>query len=1617
MASIEELLRKSRDELLDLSTRNRLLSIPGPSSSARIIQVQDERSTEVHRLLVCERKPMSFSPGRAAPGHASTPGLATPVPGSISTPSPGLNPTPPGAPPLPPTAGEEETGLPQPGEEEPGTGPEPLAKHHVDLRLQTSLTTEGLQRRLLDLHRDAQAMIEEQGVNVLFLALGQLRWFEEGEAGTPRHAPLILVPVVLNRRSASERFVLRWNEEDLEENLSLAAKLKTDFGITLPPFPQEDDLDVAHYLAAIAHSIVPRKGWEVLPNAITLGFFSFAKFLMYRDLTPANWPDPAALTEHPLVRGLLRDGFPAAEPPLPEDADLDTLIPAADLDHVVDADGSQTLAIESVRRGRSLVIQGPPGTGKSQSITNIIATAVLSGKSVLFVAEKLAALEVVKRRLEREGLGSLCLELHSNKSHKRAVIEEIGRTWRLGRPRTEELSPIISRLEASRAVLNGHVQSLHTPHPPGNLTPFQVLGRLTALGSRGSEAEGLPFPEAGDWTEARRLELRSLIGELADRIRRMGLPVRHPWRGVGRETMLRVDQESIARAIRAAETTLAAAVTAFATLAEALGLPAPASLAEASHLSLMASHLSSAPPMDRTALVHPAWSTRQSPIRALVSAGQTLQAARDSVGSQVTEQAWDADFTAARASIATHGPSWFRLLSGEYRRAMAEVRNVLRGDLPPTQPERLALLDTLLAGQAARRSIRSADLLGAESFGREWSGGEPDWTRLRAILDWVDRHEAAGLGVEFRRLLLNLPDPAALSAPAAMAAARLQEARECWARLEAELCLDSAGAFGAPQVEQVPWTHLQERCREWLAAPEEASTWNAYHVRARTARQSGLEALVGALETGQVPAEAAVDGFDRLCLGQVFRRMVACLPDLARFDGALHDQQVETFRELDRQRLLLAKYRVLAAHFEGLPEYQVGVGATGIVRAEMERKRGHRAVRRLLKDAGAVVQRIKPVFMMSPLSVAQFLEPGAVSFDLLVIDEASQVQPVDALGAVARARQVVVVGDTRQLPPTRFFARLTSGGEEDSEPDLEGAPQAAEVQDLESILGLCRARGLPEVMLRWHYRSRHHSLIAVSNREFYEDRLFIVPNPNTTASGLGLQFRPLPDGVFDSGGSGTNRTEARAVSRAVVDHARQTPHLSLGVAAFSVRQQQAILDEIELLRRENPDLEEFFGNQRPEPFFVKNLENVQGDERDVILLSVGYGRDAQGRFAMRFGPLGAEGGERRLNVLISRARRRCVVYSSIRAEDIDLERASGRGVAALKTFLAFAETNRLALADTSDRRQDSPFETAVQQSLQALGHEVHAQVGLAGFFIDLAVVDPDQKGRYLLGIECDGSSYEASRSARDRDRLRQAVLEDHGWVLHRIWTADWFQRPTGEQQRVEQALARARAQAASPPLPAVPHTPAGTPGPGTTPPDIEREEPLEPAASGTAALAVPYQEARFEVPTATPLHQVETRELAGVVLRIVGIEGPVHEDEVVNRVRDLWGLGRAGTRIQDAVARAIRALLVSQRCLRRDGFLTVPETKVLVRNREAVNSVSLRKPEMLPPSEIRAAILALVDASHGVAAAEIPAAVARMLGYKATGAQLRVLIQGVRETLLREGRLREAHGFLRRPED
>jgi very-short-patch-repair endonuclease len=1556
--SLAEKLDAARKSLLDTTTRNRLISTPRRSRSARLLEITNADGPRVYRELVTEQRSAGFAPREVADRDDLW--------------------------------------------DEVETVQEPAGA----LRLQTALTVEALRNRLLSLHLDAKTFEEEQGVGILYIAIGFLKWYEAPNSEVERHAPLLLVPVSLDRGTVRTRFRVRWTQEDVAPNLSLLAMLRQEFGVSLPEWDETEDLDPAAYFDDLRVAISDQPRWVVESDDVVIGFFSFAKFLMYRDLDAANWPKHEAIDAHPIVSALFGDGFEPAEHLLPEDADLDQHLPSATMLHVLDADSSQAAVIEEARQGRNLVVQGPPGTGKSQTIANIIAAAVASGRKILFVAEKMAALEVVKRRLDSVGIGDMCLELHSRNTNKRAVVKELDRVWQLGRPAGEGAGDITERLDALRRDLSAHPARLHAVHDPSGLTAYQAIGHLVRLMHKGQTPSDIALADAPSWSLIECNERRRVLVDLVATIDEIGLPCRHPWRGAKVAAVLPTDLQRLAARLALLRPKLAEVDGIRSDLCRKLGFQPTDSLAGARTMVRLGRAVAGVPECDGKAIVSGCWIDRRSEIESLLHAGETYSSLRALLDGVISDGAMGTDVSGIRQPLAARGKSWLRWCRSDWRRADSLFRTLFVVPAPKAAAERVAVVDRLISMQKSLETIIQGAGVGNEAFGNRWRAENSDWDLLKSISAWVAAAQAAGIGTEARYAVSRLDDPASLRDPVTRLDSVLAEAAGDLRVICDSVGLSADDAFGSGSIEDVPISELHARCGLWFDGAEDLPKWVAYRAQSERLCEVGLTEFSARLADGRLEATDARDEFDMAYYEAVLREMAQRKPEIIAFDGQSHARQVDEFKQVDVRRIELARLEIARAHHHALPQRQ-GIGAIGTLRTEIAKQKKHLAIRQLIKKTGPAIQAIKPVFMMSPLSVAQFLEPGAVTFDLLVIDEASQVRPVDALGAIARCRQIVVVGDERQLPPTAFFSKLTSD-EDDDDDDDDSDEGSHRVGRIGSILGLCSVSGVPERMLRWHYRSRHDSLIAVSNREFYDYRLFIVPSPDASRSDMGLRFHHLPQGTFDIGGTRSNRVEAKAVAERVIEHARHGSNLSLGVAAFSAAQRRAIMDELEVLRRQSEETEEFFTSAHPnEPFFVKNLENVQGDERDVIFISVGYGRNQQGRMLMRFPTLGSDGGERRLNVLITRARQRCEVFSSITDEDIDLERARGKGVSALKTFLRYARTGDLEISRPSARDFDSIFEEQVAAALTSHGYIVERQVGQSGFFIDLAIVDPDRPGRYIIGVECDGAGYHSTRFARDRDRLRQEVLEDHGWTIHRIWSTDWFKRPAAQLRETIAAIEMAKRNSKT----AMPQRPAESPG---EPPEIPRVKPTAPTSEDPLLpIAKPYEEASFPVSTDKDIHEVPLTYLTDVVHRIIRIEGPIHQDEIIIRVRMLWGQARAGHRIQAAVKRALGAA-VRLGANREGHFYFLTDGPVIVRDRSNASSPSLRKPEMLPGREIRWALLSIVERSLGVGRSEAITAVSRAVGFRSTSAQLKAIIDEQIAVLLRSGELVEVEGRLTR---
>ncbi|MCO5176442.1 MAG: DUF3320 domain-containing protein [Thermomicrobiales bacterium] len=1552
---VQDRLELARRELLDLGLRNFLINYR--TLKARGVEVVDEDAAEVFRILVTDGKRMSFAPGAESDASSDA--------------------------------------LPQPADETP----DQISKRQKDTILQTAVSPEELQTRLLTTFYAARTFIEEQGVNTLFVALGMLTWFETQTSDTPRKAPLLLVPVDIQRSNARERFTIGWTGDDIGDNLSLAAKLSVDFRLTAPPLPEVEDLDLNAYFAAWQEAIAAESRWSIDGGSVVVGFFSFGRFLMYHDLDVSTWPDTGGLADHEIIVPLLTDdGFKDSAPAIADDAFIDPLLPVDKAREVMDADSTQTLAILDVNGGQNLVIQGPPGTGKSQTITNVISEAIGQGKTVLFVAEKLAALEVVKRRLDSIGLGDACLELHSNKMNKRIVLSELARTLELGKPQlATDADNQVTLLAEQRQRLNDYARAVNDPIGESGVSPYQTYGELLRLAKLRGDATWPRFDQASmaDWDAAAATRRDEVVAELQARIAAMGRPADHPFWGSHKSVVLPSEREQIAAQVPGASSALDALRNDQRTLAQALSMPEPMTLQDADEQLAAANRLLAAPDLTGVAIDAPEWSARRDDVRGLIDTGQAYAEIRQRQSATLIPEAWTADVLETRQTLNGWRGKWWRFISGGYRGAKSKLAGLVQGGLPDGIDAQVALLDDILAAKRDAETIDAQAGLGKQLFAERWQGAASDWAALSPAAEWVSAlhaDEAAGkLPSGTVALAATRPD----LAPIRAAAAAVQQCRSDWdsriAALTKLLDFDASRRFGAgATLESQSFDTIRWMLSGWQDRLGDLDQMVSFN---RSAEACAQEDMAGVAEAAAGWDEAGTRLGDAVRAGRfavLLERAIRERPPLAQFDAPAHNLAVSRFGELDQLTFQLNRARLALNHWERLPRYEAG-GQLGILRREFAKKTRHMPVRQLMSRAGNAIQAIKPVFMMSPLSIPTYIPPGTLKFDLVIFDEASQVKPVDAFGALVRGKQAVVVGDSKQLPPTSFFDTLIERDDVD-EDDL--------TANTESILEMFAGQGARQRMLRWHYRSQHESLIAVSNSEFYDNKLVVFPSPDADRHDAGLIYHYLADTSYDRGGSRTNRDEAHAVAEAVMEHARTTPDLTLGVAAFSLSQTDAIIDELERLRREDDSGESFFADHPFEPFFVKNLENVQGDERDVIFISVGYGKTADGSLAMNFGPLNAEGGERRLNVLITRAKQRCEVFTNLSADDIDLSRTSARGVHALKEFLRFAEKGTTQTASSSVS-SEAPFDAVVRAALEEAGYEIEPHVGSSGFYIDLAVKDPAQPGRYLMAILCDGPTYAAARSSRDRDRSRRSVLQRLGWRVYQLWSTDWFRSPERELQDLIAEIEAARTGVESEVAPMVQLGP------------VSRVEAAPEAEEQSTSTMPAYVVAKPKVSLrGKDLHEVQTERMADWFAEVVAVESPVHIDVAMRRVADAAGSGRIGNRIQMSMNNAVAAAVRDGKIRRQGDFLWAPNmTEATVRNRVGLPSRD-RSLDMIAPEELHRAVLTAVADSYGLQEEDVTTATANLLGFGRASTEMRASINALVEAMIADGSLRRQGAFL-----
>ncbi|MGI6172474.1 MAG: DUF4011 domain-containing protein [Christensenellales bacterium] len=1189
----------------------------------------------------------------------------------------------------------------------------------------------------------ARQFIEETGVNVLYMAFGFIHWKESDTSNFVYRAPILLVPIQLEQESAVEPYFIKSAEDEIILNPTFAYKMDAEHGVKLPEY---DDEGLAKYLEKVRR-LVSKLQWTVTAEC-KIGIFSFLKINMYRDLKDnaptilANRNIRQLLGESTAAEDLFDDGKSAAP----------VTNPLIELHSVVDADSSQIEAIEMAKSGKSFVMQGPPGTGKSQTITNIIAECLSDGKKILFVSEKLAALNVVYDKLKQAGLAEFCLQLHSHKANKKDVIADICNTLRTGKSVVSSKADTeIAIKEKSIRQLDIYAAELHKQRPVIEKSLFQLYDAYAAF--RSMPDVEWSVPQLASKGETYITETTFLLEQYVDYIPSIGYNFRNnPWYGY-------INQDTSYQAKSALKGDLSAAVQ----LLQAL-IPFQQEISERygihctgiddTRVWKMFFNLAATSQIITPLLLHREhFDTFNSALNTLRALSSDILASRSVLSAAFDDDIYTLDGAAYHKKLTKQFTGVFsRLFNAEYKQLVTNLRLCKKDGKKLSYSEAVVVTEKLAYYQNKSMEYGEAEAPIKAYLGAAYKGVETDWNYVTEQISALDAVFAGGISFG------ALEDYADFTSERDAFADYAKSCSSIFASCDDDILKRISGYFDKAilNIYEAPCSFVLARLSDCLQEIDKVDNWCHFRNLLSKLDDRQVVSFIDAAIDNNVEPRHVVGAFQRQFYYQWIYLIVSESPTLSAFNRISHDKVIRIFSKKDIEQFEINKAKIRAELSAKRPSLDMlaSGSALAILLREGEKKRKQKSIRSLLAETGELVQRIKPCFLMSPLSVSTFLAPDSVSFDVVIFDEASQIFPQDAVGAIYRAKQLIVVGDSKQMPPSNFF----NASIEDENSDEE----TGDVTDFESILDLC-STSMQQIRLRWHYRSRYEQLITFSNNNFYNSELVTFPSSKADRPGIGVDYYHV-DGVFDRKAH-TNRNEAEFVVDLIYKNIDEFPSRSLGVVAFSIAQQD-LIDKLLTKRRQNtPEKEFFFEKDGNEPFFIKNLETVQGDERDTIIFSVAYGIDAQGRFLHNFGPLNRVGGERRLNVAVTRAKCNLQLVSSMHYTNIDLSRTSAEGARLLREYLDFAENGAIAFERTIRvnpfEQFDSDFESEVCDFLRSEGFSVDTQVGCSGFRIDLGLKIPDSSD-YVLAIECDGPAYHSAKNARDRDRLRQEVLERMG---------------------------------------------------------------------------------------------------------------------------------------------------------------------------------------------------------------------------------------------------------------
>lgn len=1222
-------------------------------------------------------------------------------------------------------------------------------------RLHSFYTEKELNSCLTKIYRSAKSSMEENGASTLYLALGLLRWMESAKSTVVRYAPIILLPIDITRKTANKGYVMRMRDEDAQINITLLEFLKQNYDVKidgLDPLPTDDHgLDLPKIFAIIRHGVMSMPMWDVVEGGL-IGNFSFSQFVMWNDIhNNCNM-----LEKNDIVRSLIK-GAVDWKCDIPAEVETDeAYLP-------VTADASQLRAINMAANNVSFVLHGPPGTGKSQTITAMIANALTKGKTVLFVAEKMAALEVVQKRLDALGIGDFCLELHSNKATKKAVLDQLRKNLEISvYGMKTEYDEKIQNIHNMKSELDSYVKKLYERRTFGKSVK-ELIDIYETIPDNGIEVK-FSIDYAGKITQAELDNQRRSLEQLIAAGKEIGNLNNHPLAAIKQTIYTQSLRMDLEEAVSDYKNVLMIIRKDVDLLISIIKLEKPVSESEWRNIESIAKSIIDADTIPEFLFNADNIDKEFDPILEYINDNYVLMTRKSNLCNIWNESFLCMDMDKYRIRLGEANKKFFGK-SKAINLIVSEIQSFAKCTINETQLPLIFADIEMYQKQVVEVEKKKSSL----AF--EWKQiiekyNTPDELKsykeqLRIQRSLVDK---------YRNLINSIRNSGDYET--ALECSRhvvndFEELTKSETKLGKILNIDFGNSDGN-------WIDCRENlCHMLVDNASDIKDWIIFRQSEDACKKQGLGDICEVYENG-LPNDQVMNVYLRSIYKAIIISVIENEPVLNGFTGNGFNEKILQFKKLDDEFMQLTKDEMIYKLTHNLPSPYESVEMSkelNILRRAISSNGRGITIRSLFEQIPNILKKLTPCMLMSPISVAQYLSFNVEPYDIVIFDEASQLPTCKAVGVLARGKNAVIVGDPNQMPPTSFFAGNTV--DEDN----------LDIEDLDSILDDCLALGMPSTHLQWHYRSRHESLIAFSNTEFYENSMLTFPSVNDREKCVSLI---KVDSFFDRKNGRINAGEAKAIVEEIKRRYKdpELTNMSIGVVTFNISQQTLIQDMLQ---------EEFskdfafdkWASEGEESLFVKNLENVQGDERDVILFSVSFGPDEDGKLLLNFGPLNKQGGWKRLNVAVSRARYEMIVFSTMTSDMIDLKRTKSKGVESLKNFLEYAEKGKLHIPDISSfEKERHGILDCICSELEKAGYKYQIDVGHSKFKVDIAVLNPFNEDEYLLGILLDGDTYRQSVNTKDREISQINVLTGLGWKLHRIWTMDWWDNSKKEIEKL-----------------------------------------------------------------------------------------------------------------------------------------------------------------------------------------------------------------------------------------